>query len=208
MGNLDVFGGIHLVVLLRTSLQVERNCSSRPAQRFRAQAWDTICDAQRLDLCRSAVRSRLKRDIKHDRVLAVCLTSPTGATLMRAQRVAFVGLFVQSKEFRDQPCASLLWQAPTWQFFLQSRRYSEVHLGLCQLCILLANVDPCDTQKLRRPCHVANFTCSRSGSAHRKTSEPAPSRLPAEICHSLAQALIAEPHARFSLNEPTLVTSP
>ena len=33
------------------------------AQGFRAQTWDTVFDEQRLNLCRSAVRSRLKYDI-------------------------------------------------------------------------------------------------------------------------------------------------
>ena len=141
----------------------------------------------------------------------------TGFDASPAFCVVIVCLCVQSKEFRQLlSCASLLWRAPTCQSFLQFRRYSEVDLGLCQLGhkmrrptrILLANVDPCDTDKIRRTCHGVNFTCSRSGSAHRKTSEPAPGRLPAEICHFLVQALMAEPHARFSLNKHTPVTSP
>ena len=108
MGNFDLLGGTHLVVLLRTSLQVERNCSSRPAQRFRAQAWDTMCDAQHLDLC------------KLGRVLAVRLTPLSGAT---AQRVAlslfdfFFGAMQGVPTALVQPCASLLWRAPTWQSF-------------------------------------------------------------------------------------------
>ena len=31
-----------------------------------------------------------------------------------------------------QPCASLLRQTPTGEWFLQCRRYSKVHLDLCQ----------------------------------------------------------------------------
>ena len=147
-------------------------------------------------------RSRLKRDSTLGRALAVCLTSPSGATLMRAQRVAlsFLCFFAQSKEFRQllpsrvHPSCG---RRPHVHLFLQSRRFSEVHLGLCQLGhkimrrptrILLANVDPFDTEKLHRSCHGANFTCSHSVSAHRKISEPAPSPLPAEICHFLVQA--------------------
>ena len=127
-------------------------------QGFRAQAWDTIFDAQRLNQSRSAVRSRLKRDIKLGQVLAVCLAPPSGATLMRAQRVALSLFAFCSKHgvptALDQPCASLLWQAATCRPFLQSQRYCDVRLDLCQFGrtyrrptgILLADVDPCDTQ--------------------------------------------------------------
>ena len=95
-----------------------------------------------------------------------------------------------------QPCASLLWQAPTCPFFFCSLDVTPKCILTCASLdemprptrILLANVDPCDTEKLRRTCHGVNFTCSRSGSAHRKTSEPAASRLLAEIGHSLVQA--------------------
>ena len=179
------------------------------AQGFRAQALDNIIDAQRLNLCRIAVRSQLKRDIKLGKVLAVCLAPPSGATLMRAQRVALSLFAFCANEgvptAHVQSCAFLLWQAPTCHLLLQSRRHSDVQLDLCQLGhknrrptrILLANVDPCDTQKLRRACHGVNFTCSRSGSTHHKTSEPIPSGLTAEFCHSSVQALMAEPHARF-----------
>ena len=178
------------------------------AQGLRAQALDNIFDAQRLYLCRIAVRSHLKRDIKLGKVLAVCLAPPSGATLMRAQRVALSLFAFCANEgvptAHVQYCASLLWQAPTCHPFQQSRRHSDVQLDLCQLGhknrptrILLANVDPCDTQKLRRACHGVNFACSRSGSTHHKTSEPIPSGLTAEFCHSSVQALMAEPHARF-----------
>ena len=39
-----------------------------------------------------------------------------------------------------------------------------------------------------------------------KTSEPVPSGLPAQFRHFLVQALMAEPHARLSCNQPTFVT--
>ena len=92
------------------------------AQGFRAQAWDTIFDALRLNLCRSAVRSRLKRDTKLGKVLAVSLAPPSGATLMRAWRVA-LSLFAFCAKHGVptvlvQPCAFLLWQAPTCHPFL------------------------------------------------------------------------------------------
>ena len=58
------------------------------AQGFTGQAWNTTFDARRLNLCRSAIRARLKRDIRLGKVLAVCLAPPCGTTLMRDQRVA------------------------------------------------------------------------------------------------------------------------
>ena len=59
------------------------------------------------------------------------------------------------------PSASLLWQATTCQTLLQSQRYTDVKLDLCQFGhkmrrptrVLLADVDPCDAEKLRRTCH-------------------------------------------------------
>ena len=134
-GKLRLSGGTHLVVILRSSLQLREVARAVRAQGFRAQAWDTILGAQRLNLCRSAVRSRLKRDIKLGTVLAVYLTPPSGATLMRAQRVA-LSLFAPGAKqgvptALHQSCASLLRQVPTCQSFLQFRRYSEVHLDLC-----------------------------------------------------------------------------
>ena len=153
------------------------------AQGFRAQAWDTIFDAQRLKLCQSAVQSHLKYDIKLGRVLAVCLTPPSGATLMRAQRVAPC-LFSFSAKYKIptalvQLGASLLWKATTCQALLQSQRYTDVQLDLCQLGhtmrrptrVLVADVDPCDAEKLRR-----------TGTSHRETRDAIPSQLPAEFC--------------------------
>ena len=58
LGNFDLSGGTHLVVFLRISLQVEEKLLQ--AREFRAQAWDTIFDAQRSSLCRSVVRSRFE----------------------------------------------------------------------------------------------------------------------------------------------------
>ena len=56
------------------------------------------------------------------------------------------------------------------QALLQSQRYTDVLLDLCQFGhkmrrstrVLLANVDPCDAEKLRRICHGFEFVCSRS----------------------------------------------
>ena len=171
----------HLVVTLRTCLQVEEKMLEPPKLSFsEPKLWTPFLTHIVYILCRSAVRSRLKRDIKLDKVLAVCLAPLIGATLMRAQRVALsLFAFCAKQGFPTtlvQPCASLLWQAPIFQTLLQSHRYSDVHLDVCRFGlkmrrptrVLLANVDPCDA------CHV-NFTCSRSGSTHRETSEPIPS---------------------------------
>ena len=53
--------------------------------------------------------------------------------------------------------------------------------------VLLANVELCDAEKLRRTCRGVDFVCSRSG------TDAIPSRLPAEFCHSLVQTLTAGP---------------
>ena len=37
--------------------------------------------------------------------------------------------------------------------------------------LLLANVNHCDADKLRRTSHDVNFVCSRCSTAHRKTSD-------------------------------------
>ena len=125
-------------------------------------------------MCRSAGRSRLKYDIKLGKVSAFCLTPPSGATLMRAWRVA-LSLFCFSAKYKIptalvQPRESLLWQATTYQALLQSQRHTDVHLDLCQFGhkmrrptrVLQANVDPCDAEKLCRSCHGFDFVCSRS----------------------------------------------
>ena len=97
---------------------------------------------------------------------------PSGAILLRAQRVALSLFALCAKQGSPtalvQPCASLLWQAPTCHPFLQLPRFSEVQLDLCQFGhtnrrptrFLLANVDPCDTQKLRRTCQLAMVSIS------------------------------------------------
>ena len=109
--------GCHFVELSAGGREVAR---AAQAQGLRTQAWDTTFAAKRLNLCRSAVRSRLKRDIKRGRVLAVCLTPSRGATLMPAQMSRCHCLL-----FLVQPWASLLWQAPTCESFPQYGRYSE-----------------------------------------------------------------------------------
>ena len=135
-----------------------------------------------------------------------------GATLMRAQLVA-LSLFasVQSKELRRLSSSHVhpscgkrqhiilfcsLDVTPTCGF-----NFASLDTNQRPTRILLSNVDPCDTLKLRRACYGVNFTCSRSGCTHRKTSEPLPSEFAAEFCHSLVKALMAEPHARCSCNQ-------
>ena len=71
------------------------------AHGFRAQSWDTIFDATHVNLCQSAVRARLKHDIKVGRVLVFCLTPPSGAALVRAQRAALC-LFSFSSTYCDK----------------------------------------------------------------------------------------------------------
>ena len=125
--NFDLFG-TYLVVTLRTCLQVEKKLlEPLPSSGFRAQAWNIIFDAQRLNLCRSAVGSRLKRGIELGKVLTVCVEPPSGATCMRAQRVAlalFASFFAKQgvSTALVQPGAPLLWQAPT----------CHAQLDLCQ----------------------------------------------------------------------------
>ena len=96
------------------------SCSGRPGSGFRAQAWRDRCDAKRVNLSRSAIRSRFKRDAKFKRVLDVCLTPPSAATFMRTQRVALSLYFFCETRIPAalvQPFASPLWQAPACHFF-------------------------------------------------------------------------------------------
>ena len=65
--------------------------------------------------------------------------------------------------------------------------------------VLLANVDPCGAEKLRRTCHGVDLVCSRSAIAHRRTNDAIPSHFPAEFCHLLVKTLLmAGAHAMFS----------
>ena len=159
---------------------------------------------------------------------------------MRAQRVAFLLCFSAKKSdgIYAASCIPLVASDHTSSSLVQSQRCTDVHLDLCQFGhnirrptrVLLANVDPCDAEKLRRSCHGFEFACSRSekssrqtrnvipsqlpiefchalvrDTAHRKTSDGIPRRLPAECCHSLVQTLMAEPHARFSYSLHTVL---
>ena len=199
------------------------SCSGRPGSECSEPKLGTpLLMQKRLNLCRSKVRSRLKRDANLNKVLAVCLTLPAKCSDFDASLTCCVVLvrffFAErgSPTALVQPSASPMWQAPACQDCLHSRRYTEVHVDLCQFGdklrrptrILLANADPCNVEKLHRMCHGANLTCSYSGSAHLQTTDPVPCSFPAEFCHSLVQALMAEPHARFSLNQPILLTPP
>ena len=60
--DFEPFGETHLAVTWLTFL-LGRGVARAAQTQFRAQAWDTIIDATRLNLCRSAVRARLKHDI-------------------------------------------------------------------------------------------------------------------------------------------------
>ena len=98
-------------------------------------------------------------------------------------------LFMQNTKFRPslvQPSASLNWQPTS----CQTQRCTDVELDLCQFehkmrrstRVLLANIDLCDAEKLRRTCHGVDFVCSRSRTTHRRISA-IPSQFPAEFCH-------------------------
>ena len=118
---------------------------------------------------------------------------------MRAQLVALC-LFPFSAKYKFPTAlllhsASLLWQSPTCQSLLRSQRDTDVPLDMCQFGhkvrrltrVLLANVELCDAEKLRRTCRGVDFVCSRSG------TDAIPGRLPAEFCHSLVQTLTPGP---------------
>ena len=114
----------------------KRSCSSRPNSTVPSprMGHHLRCTTFKC-LCRSAVRSRLKRDSKLGRALAVCLTSPSGATLLQAQRVvlSFVCLSVPRKEFLSSRVHPSCGKRPYINLFLQSQRNCEVHPDLCQL---------------------------------------------------------------------------
>ena len=182
--------GRHLADLLAGGREIAQ---AAQAHGFRAQAWDTIVDKARLNLCQSAVRARCKHDVELGFFLKLFASHSQVERLSCEHSVLHCPCFplVQNDKMPAplvQPSASLLWQVPTCQDFLQSQRYSEVHLELCQFGhkmrrlnrVLLANVDPCDAEKLRRTCRGVNFVCSRSSTAHRKTSDVIPSRLPSD----------------------------
>ena len=200
MENFEPFGGTHLVVTLQTNLQEEEKLHVSPKRKgSEPNLGDTIFDAARLNLCQSAVRARLKQDFK----LAIFLTPSSGATLMRAQRVALCLFSFCAKDNSPtalvQPSASLLWQPTTCQTLLQSQRCTDVELDLCEFGhnmrrptrVLLANVGPCDAESLRRTCHGVDFVCSRSGTALRTTSDAIPSQLPADFGHYMVPTLLA-----------------
>ena len=193
------------------------------AQGFTVQAWDAIFDATRLNLCRSAVRARLKHDIKLANFRLFVLQPPSRAASFRAQRVALC-LFSFSAKYKipTASCATLcvllvaIAYMSKYESLLRSQGYTEVHLDWCQFghqmrrptLVLLANVDRCDIEKLRHTFHGVYFACSHSGTTHRRTNDAIASRLPTEFCHSLVQTLMARSHAMFSYNQPTIKNPP
>ena len=100
-----------------------------------------------------------------------------------------------------QPSASPLWQASACQDVWQSLRHTEVHLDPCQFGhkmrrpsrILLVNVDPCFAMVPILFAHTQAQLTERT--------DPVPCRSPAEYYHSLVQALMAEPHAKFVIQQ-------
>ena len=108
MKDFESFGGTHLAVILMTSLLEEGMLLVPPKRKVSEPSLEHL-----FDICRSAVRARLEHDIKLAKVLAVCLTPSSRATLLRAQRVALC-LFSFSATYKIptalvQPSASLLW---------------------------------------------------------------------------------------------------
>ena len=190
-----------LFLFLRTSLLVEgKFARAAQAQGFRARAWDTFFGAKSLNLCRSAVRSRLKRDATFDEVLAVCLTPPSVATLMRTQSVA-VSLFafvLQNEEFRQLLCKHLhlpCEKHPRDKIF-RSRVDTPKYILTC------ANLDTQCADPLESCWPALIFVTSRSFTTF------ATVRILLARTQALVRALMAEAHARFPCNNPTLPTRP
>ena len=108
--------GRHFADLCAGGREVAR---AAQAQGFTVQAWDATFDATRLNLCRSAVRARLKHDIKLANFRLFVLHRQVERLRFepRGLLCAYF-LSVQNTKFRQllvQPCACFLWQSPTCQ---------------------------------------------------------------------------------------------
>ena len=202
--------GKHLAVILRTALLVEGKLLGPPTPRDSEPKLGTpFCSRKTFEPVskRSPFTFETRRQIQRS---VGCLSRTAKCNDSNAHPACCIVLarfFVCKTRNSDSSCATVcisLVASTRVSFFLQLRRQTKARLDLCQFGhttrrptqILLANVDPCDVEKLHSICQGSKFTCSHSSSAHRQTTDPVPCRLSAEFCHSLVQSLMAR-HTPF-----------